>query len=535
MADNVAVTAGAGTTIHADEYTHATLGSGKTQLVKLVDGTLDSDTAIAVDVGAKANALRVAPANNITDGTYIGDIKFGEALPAGTNAIGKLAANSGVDIGDVDITSVPVPLSTTGGGTEAAALRVTIANDSSGVVTVDDGGGALTVDGTVTESNSGDILTSVQLIDDAAATISSTDVLRVAIFDDSDAQITTFSGGTEYDEDVATPATISGGALMMERDDALSALTPIEGDWAGARCSAEGALWVQEANSDAILADTANMGTNLGTIAGDTTSIDGKITACNTGAVVLAASDGTDIGDVDVASMPANTFVAEDGALGLGVLIQGDDGTDRHNVAVDASGHLQIDIAADSSGGIEVVQDTAADLNVTEASAADILTAVQVMDDWDATHNSAASADGTQLMAAYDSTKPTAVDDGDAVRVLADGYGRLLSGMEPERFQVVYDSSNATAEGETVKAATAAKKIYILSAIISSDVEGWIKLQDEDSNALTGKLWLKAGGGMALTWPPEAPLVLDVANKALEVIAEAAGDISVTVTGYLAP
>lgn len=33
------------------------------------------------------------------------------ALPAGTNAIGKLAANSGVDIGDVDVTSVPRSLS----------------------------------------------------------------------------------------------------------------------------------------------------------------------------------------------------------------------------------------------------------------------------------------------------------------------------------------------------------------------------------------------------------------------------------------
>jgi hypothetical protein len=31
------------------------------------------------------------------------------SLPAGTNAIGKLAANSGVDIGDVDVTSVPAP------------------------------------------------------------------------------------------------------------------------------------------------------------------------------------------------------------------------------------------------------------------------------------------------------------------------------------------------------------------------------------------------------------------------------------------
>jgi len=35
------------------------------------------------------------------------------ALPAGTNAIGKLAANSGVDIGDVDVTSQPARAATT--------------------------------------------------------------------------------------------------------------------------------------------------------------------------------------------------------------------------------------------------------------------------------------------------------------------------------------------------------------------------------------------------------------------------------------
>lgn len=40
-------------------------------------------------------------------------------------------------------------ISVVGGGTEAAAQRVTIANDSTGVLSVDDNGGALTVDGTV--------------------------------------------------------------------------------------------------------------------------------------------------------------------------------------------------------------------------------------------------------------------------------------------------------------------------------------------------------------------------------------------------
>jgi hypothetical protein len=39
---------------------------------------------------------------------------------------------------------------TTGGGTESGALRVTIANDSTGVLSIDDGGGAITVDGAVT-------------------------------------------------------------------------------------------------------------------------------------------------------------------------------------------------------------------------------------------------------------------------------------------------------------------------------------------------------------------------------------------------
>jgi len=67
------------------------------------------------------------------------DVVVGAALPAGTN-----------NIGDVDVLTVPAPLSTTGGGTEATALRVTVANDSTGVLSVDDNGGSLTVDGTVT-------------------------------------------------------------------------------------------------------------------------------------------------------------------------------------------------------------------------------------------------------------------------------------------------------------------------------------------------------------------------------------------------
>jgi len=54
-------------------------------------GDVDVTSLPAGNIGQQAMAasLSTVPANNITDATYIGDIKFGEALPAGTNLIGK--------------------------------------------------------------------------------------------------------------------------------------------------------------------------------------------------------------------------------------------------------------------------------------------------------------------------------------------------------------------------------------------------------------------------------------------------------------
>ena len=152
MADNVNVTAGTGTIIATDQ-----VGTDHYQKIKLTDGTADSSTMVGVDVGAKANALRVAPANDITDGTYIGDIKFGESIVAGDN-----------NIGNVDIVTVPAPLDATGGGTEAAALRVTIANDSTGLVSIDDNASSITVDTTGTAG--------LEVIQDIAADLKCTTV-----------------------------------------------------------------------------------------------------------------------------------------------------------------------------------------------------------------------------------------------------------------------------------------------------------------------------------------------------------------------
>ena len=90
-----------------------TAGTGATDLAKAEDAAHASG-----DTGVMLLAVRqdTAAALAGTDGDYIPVIvgsdgglwaRLSQPLPAGTNAIGKLAANSGVDIGDVDVTSLP--------------------------------------------------------------------------------------------------------------------------------------------------------------------------------------------------------------------------------------------------------------------------------------------------------------------------------------------------------------------------------------------------------------------------------------------
>lgn len=74
--------------------------------VETLLGTIDADTSAlagAVDgTEVQVDVVAALPAGD----NNIGNVDIASALPAGTNAIGKLAANSGVDIGDVDVTSI---------------------------------------------------------------------------------------------------------------------------------------------------------------------------------------------------------------------------------------------------------------------------------------------------------------------------------------------------------------------------------------------------------------------------------------------
>jgi hypothetical protein len=132
------------TDITSLKATTASLAAGDNNV-----GNVDIVTLPAANLGQRGSAasVSVVTASDVPDTTYIGDIKFGEALiagdnnvgnmdiasiasgdnnignvdiasslPAGTNGIGKLTANSGVDIGDVDATSVVPGTGATNGG-----------------------------------------------------------------------------------------------------------------------------------------------------------------------------------------------------------------------------------------------------------------------------------------------------------------------------------------------------------------------------------------------------------------------------------
>lgn len=98
----------------AQNYSNAEHDSTRSaKRVSIVAGAVGNATvnvAGSATIYAVVNTSAAGQASVVLDGgaNYIGlaTVDIGSSLPAGTNAIGKLSANSGVDIGDVDVTSI---------------------------------------------------------------------------------------------------------------------------------------------------------------------------------------------------------------------------------------------------------------------------------------------------------------------------------------------------------------------------------------------------------------------------------------------
>jgi hypothetical protein len=148
-------------------------------------------------------------------------------------------------------------------GTDGANLQV-LATDSSGNLQID----VLTAPitsvtnaGTFAVQEDGAALTALQLIDDPVSTISATPLMRVAVFDSSDSQITSFGGGTEYTEDVAAAGDPVGTSVNLVRLDTPTTITDTDGDNVAQRGTNYGAAYVQVVDSSGSYVDTFGGGT----------------------------------------------------------------------------------------------------------------------------------------------------------------------------------------------------------------------------------------------------------------------------------
>ncbi|NKE69883.1 hypothetical protein [Candidatus Manganitrophus noduliformans] len=270
--------------------------------------------------GAQATVLTAAGAligGDATNGLDV-DVTRLPAIPAGNNNIGdvdiaSIAAGNN-NIGDVDVASIVPGTGATNlgkavdgasGGTDTGVAILAIRDDSLSALTPVEGDyvqlrvnstGALHVTGGGggTQYNIDDVASATAtgtfalvVRKDSAASLAGTDgdVTGLQVDANGALRVTGGGGGTEYTVNGVAPADPTGATFVMERDDALSALTEVEGDWTNPRSTAEGALWTQDFNSDTMV---THLATVAGAVSGTEMQVDIVSSALPTGASTSA-------------------------------------------------------------------------------------------------------------------------------------------------------------------------------------------------------------------------------------------------------
>jgi hypothetical protein len=211
MADNVTLNSGSGgATLSTDDISGVQVQRVKVQYG--VDGaatdvsdtnpmpiddaggslTIDNAALSVTGGGVEATALRVTLASDSTGTLSVDD--GGGALTVDGTVTANLSATDNAVLDQIEINTSYGD--NVGGGVESGALRVTIASDSTGVLSIDDNGGSITVDGTVTANLSA---TDNAVLDVIAGAVSGTEMqvdvitqpARVATTDTITAKIAT--------------------------------------------------------------------------------------------------------------------------------------------------------------------------------------------------------------------------------------------------------------------------------------------------------------------------------------------------------
>ncbi len=482
---------------NSNPLTVAIVDSNGDQISSFGGGTqYTEDVAAAANpIGTMLMAVRADSLSGVTttDGDNIAAratdngelyVKHIDAIPVTDNGgsltiDGTITANAGSGTFVVDGSGVTQPvsiagtvvvsnavLSVVGGGTEATAQRVTIASDSTGVLSIDDNGSSITVDngGTFAVQASlsaaipagNNVIGQVKLTDGTDIAdildLTNSNPLTVAIVDANGDQITSFLGGTQYTEDVAAAANPIGTVLIAIRSDVPSAETTTDGDNIAARATNKGELYVKHIDAIPV---TDN---------GGSLTIDGTVTA--------DAGSGVFIVDGSGVTQPvsiAGTVVVSNAVLS--VVGGGTEATaQRVTIASDSTGVLSID---DNGSSITV------DGTVT-SNAGTGFPSVQTED--------VASAGGeTGLMilgVRNDAAASKTTTDGDFSAIATDAAGRVGIADLGGSISVDDNAGSLTIDNSTLAVVGGGTEATALRVTIASDSTGVLSI-DDNGGSLT--------------------------------------------------
>jgi hypothetical protein len=278
-------------------------------------------------------------------------------------------------------------------------------------------------------------------------------------------------------------------------------------------------------------------------------SIDSKITAVNTEAVVVASGSITANAGTNLNTSALLTTAAHDAAFGT---------------AGSADTQVRSIQGIASMTPVQVSQATASNLNMTEASAASILTAVQLIDDPVATDDTTTHTTGTTKVMgigavatpsdgsvnANDIGMPAMSVDrrlhSDATLQLADADISAtnalptkgvpsdidINGSNANHADKYYTNSGAVTDG-IIWSPAAGKRWHVLTLYINVSAAATVTLEDDlaGGDVARWKGELAANSGVVLTYDKEHPFC-STEDAADLIITTSAGNVYVQAVGY---
>lgn len=448
----------------------------------------DGGGSLTVDFGGVAQPITDAGGSLTIDNATLAVVGGGaEAAALRVTVANDSTGVLSIDDNGASLTVDNPILSVVGGGAEATAQRVTIANDSTGVLTVDDGGGSLTVDNPILSVVGGGAEATAQ---------------RVTVANDSTGVLSVDDNGGSLTVDGTVTADIRDGAGNALTSTLVGADQALDVNIVQAvNVTIQEPLSVDD-NGGSLTVDNAV----LSVIGGGAEATAQRVTIANDSTGLLSVDDNGSSLTVDNPALSVVGGGAEATAL-------------RVTIANDSTGLVSVD---DGGGSLTI------DGTVTAANAAG-----DVADDAVDSGNPVKIGG---VAVETDGTDPTSVNaEGDRAEVRTDRNRRLLvNSAHPNLWSNNGNWAAAQTDLEIQATPGANLSLYITDIVMSAEGACNIRLvrNTAASAIIYGPFYFAANGGLVKHFA--TPIRLP-ANQNLGITSSAAVNHTVTVQGYTAP